>query len=83
MKERGGIHNRRFEHVALDVSTQIKKSALCPPFKRGELVEWNSEAGWVGGIIIKKVIADVLFKGYVHHASRDEPQPRAEKRTRR
>src|SRR5207249_10938583 len=24
--------------------------------------------------ITKKVIADILFKGYVHHASRDEPQ---------
>ena len=43
-------------------------------FKRGDHVEWNSEAGLVRGVIIKKVIADVLFKGYVHHASRDEPQ---------
>ena len=43
-------------------------------FKRGDHVEWNSEAGRVRGVIIKKVIADVLFKGYVHHASRDEPQ---------
>jgi len=43
-------------------------------FKRGDHVEWNSEAGRVRGVIIKKVIADVLFKGYIHHASRDEPQ---------
>jgi hypothetical protein len=43
-------------------------------FKRGDHVEWNSEAGRVRGVILKKVISDVRFKGYVHHASRDEPQ---------
>ena len=43
-------------------------------FKRGDHVEWNSEAGKVRGVIRKKVIADVRFKGYVHHASRAEPQ---------
>ena len=32
------------------------------------------EAGRVRGVIIKKVISAVRFKGYVHHASRDEPQ---------
>jgi hypothetical protein len=43
-------------------------------FKRGDHVEWNSEAGKVRGVIIKKVISAVRFKGYVHHASKDEPQ---------
>jgi hypothetical protein len=43
-------------------------------FKRGDHVEWNSEAGRVRGVIVKKVISAVRFKGYVHHASRDEPQ---------
>ena len=43
-------------------------------FRRGDHVEWNSEAGRVRGVIIKKVISAVQFKGYVHHASRDEPQ---------
>ena len=43
-------------------------------FKRGEHVEWNSEAGRVRGIIVKKVVSDLRFKGYVHHASKDEPQ---------
>ncbi len=43
-------------------------------FRRGDLVEWNSEAGRVRGVIIKKVISAVRFKGYVHHASRAEPQ---------
>ena len=43
-------------------------------FKRGDHVEWNSEAGRVRGVIIKKVVSDIRIKGYVHHASRDEPQ---------
>jgi DUF2945 family protein len=38
------------------------------------VVEWNSEAGRVRGVILRKVISDVRFKGYVHHASKDEPQ---------
>jgi len=43
-------------------------------FKRGDHVEWNSEAGRVRGVIMKKVVSDLRIKGYVHHASKDEPQ---------
>jgi hypothetical protein len=43
-------------------------------FKRGDHVEWNSEAGRVRGVIVKKVVSDTRFKGYVHHASNEEPQ---------
>jgi len=43
-------------------------------FKRGDHVEWNSEAGRVRGVIVKKIVSDVRVKGYVHHASKDEPQ---------
>ena len=43
-------------------------------FKVGDHVEWNSEAGRVRGVITKKVVSDVRFKGYVHHATKDEPQ---------
>ena len=43
-------------------------------FKRGDHVEWNSEAGRVRGIILKKVTSDIRIKGYVHHASKDQPQ---------
>jgi len=43
-------------------------------FKRGDHVEWNSEAGRVRGVIIKKVVFDIRIKGYVHHASKEEPQ---------
>ncbi len=43
-------------------------------FKRGDHVEWNSEAGRVRGVIIRKITSDVRVEGYVHHASEDEPQ---------
>ncbi|HEV2521297.1 MAG TPA: DUF2945 domain-containing protein [Candidatus Acidoferrales bacterium] len=43
-------------------------------YKRGDHVEWNSEAGRVRGVIMKKVVSNIRFKGYVHHASKDEPQ---------
>lgn len=43
-------------------------------FSVGDHVRWNSEAGRVSGIIIKKITSDTRFKGYVHHASRDAPQ---------
>ena len=43
-------------------------------FKVGDHVSWNSEAGRVRGTIKKKITAPIKFKGYVHHASKDEPQ---------
>ena len=43
-------------------------------FKVGNRVSWNSEAGRVSGKIVKVHTADVNYKGYVHHASKDEPQ---------
>jgi hypothetical protein len=43
-------------------------------FKPADHVEWNSEAGRVRGTIIKRVVSDTSLKGYVHHASKDEPQ---------
>jgi hypothetical protein len=39
-------------------------------FKRGDHVEWNSEAGRVRGTVMKKVVSDVTFKGYTHHATK-------------
>ena len=43
-------------------------------FRVGDHVRWNSEAGRVSGRIIKKVTSDIRWKGYVHHASRSDPQ---------
>jgi Hypervirulence associated proteins TUDOR domain len=43
-------------------------------FRVGDHVTWNSEAGHVRGRIIKVHTKDVDYKGYIHHASKDEPQ---------
>jgi Hypervirulence associated proteins TUDOR domain len=43
-------------------------------FKVRDHVSWNSEAGHVSGRIVKVHSADVNWKGYVHHASADDPQ---------
>ena len=43
-------------------------------FEVGDHVTWNSEAGRVSGSIVRVHTRDVDYKGYVHHASRDEPQ---------
>ena len=43
-------------------------------FKVGDRVSWNSEAGRVSGRIVKVHTKDENYIGYVHHASKDEPQ---------
>lgn len=43
-------------------------------FKVGDHVRWNSEAGYVSGKIIKVHTEDSDYKGYTHHASKDDPQ---------
>ena len=43
-------------------------------FKVGDHVSWNSEAGRVSGRIIKMQRRTVTYKGYTHHASKDDSQ---------
>ena len=43
-------------------------------FKVGDHVKWNSEAGHVSGKISKIHTSDFDYKGYTHHASKDDPQ---------
>ncbi|RFS21948.1 DUF2945 domain-containing protein [Chitinophaga silvatica] len=43
-------------------------------FKVGDHVRWNSEVGYVSGVIIKIHTSDFNFKGYTHRASQEEPQ---------
>jgi hypothetical protein len=56
-------------HLPFDSDLKMSKT-----FKRGDHVEWNSEAGRVRGTVVKKVVSDVKFKGYTHHATKEEPQ---------
>ncbi len=44
------------------------------PFKVGDHVGWNSEAGPVSGHIVKVHTQDFDYKGHTHHASPDKPQ---------
>ena len=43
-------------------------------FKIGDHVPWNSEAGHVSGKIVKVHKKDFDYKGYTHHASKEDPQ---------
>jgi Hypervirulence associated proteins TUDOR domain len=43
-------------------------------FESGDHVSWNSEVGRVSGRILKVHTMNVNYKGYVHHASKDDPQ---------
>lgn len=47
---------------------------MAQKFKVGDHVRWNSEAGHVSGTIIKVHISDFDYKGYNHHATKDDPQ---------
>jgi Hypervirulence associated proteins TUDOR domain len=59
-------------HEAVALAPEL--NLMSKTFKRGDHVSWNSEAGRVRGVIVKKVVGDVKFKGYVHHATKEEPQ---------
>jgi hypothetical protein len=43
-------------------------------FKINDHVSWNSEAGHVSGKIVKIHTSDFDYKGYTHHATKNEPQ---------
>jgi hypothetical protein len=43
-------------------------------FRVGDHVTWHSEAGRVSGKVIKVHTRDFDYKGYTHHASKDDPQ---------
>ncbi|MCG3202105.1 MAG: hypothetical protein NFCOHLIN_01984 [Gammaproteobacteria bacterium] len=47
---------------------------MAKPFEVGDHVSWNSEAGRVRGRIVRVHTADVNYKGYIHHASPEDPQ---------
>jgi Hypervirulence associated proteins TUDOR domain len=47
---------------------------MAEKFRVGSHVWWNSEAGRASGRIIKVHRKDVNYKGYVHHATKDDPQ---------
>jgi hypothetical protein len=67
---------RRSRHAARNSygSHQPGYLAMSQAFKVGDHVSWNSEAGRVSGTIIAVHTRDFDYKGYTHHASKDDPQ---------
>lgn len=47
---------------------------MAKKFKVGDHVTWNSEAGHVSGRIVRVHKKNMNYKGYVHHASKNDPQ---------
>jgi hypothetical protein len=47
---------------------------MTKPFRVGDHVRRNSEAGWVTGTIIAVHTQDFDYKGHTHRASPDDPQ---------
>lgn len=47
---------------------------MAKKFKVGDKVGWNSEAGHVKGTITGVHTKPFLVNGYMHHASKDDPQ---------
>ena len=43
-------------------------------FQIGDHVSWNSEAGRVSGRIVRVHTKNLKRKGYVHHATKEDPQ---------
>jgi Hypervirulence associated proteins TUDOR domain len=60
--------------VAVDRKLQRRSGLMTKSFKVGDHVSWNSEAGRVRGRVVRVHARDVNYKGYIHHASRDDPQ---------
>ena len=47
---------------------------MAEELKVGGHVTWNSEAGYVSGLIVKVHTRNVDYQGYMHHASKDDPK---------
>lgn len=48
--------------------------AMSHPFKVGDHVRWNSEAGMVSGRIIRVHTRDTVYKGHARRCSPEDPQ---------
>ena len=55
-------------------SRLTRGQAVTKSFKVGDHVSWNSEAGRVSGRIVRVHTRNIGYKGYMHHASKDDPQ---------
>jgi hypothetical protein len=49
-------------------------SGMTKRFSVGDHVQWNSEAGYVKGVIVEKHTQDVEYKGHMRRCTEDDPQ---------
>lgn len=47
---------------------------MAKQFEVGDHVTWNSEAGAVSGVIVRKHTRDTEYKGHERHCTKDDPQ---------
>ena len=67
---------RVFAHdgIAVLILKRREVTHMSAKFKIGDHVRWNSEAEHVSGKITQVHKKDTDYKGYIHHASADDPQ---------
>jgi hypothetical protein len=70
--------NKNVRRIAKNAASrqriEAEKTSMARKFNVGDHVTWNSEAGRVSGMIIKVHTKNIAYKGYTHHASKEEPQ---------
>jgi hypothetical protein len=52
----------------------MEATTMTNEFKVGDRVEWRRDGNTASGVITEKVTSEIMFKGYVRHASSKEPQ---------
>lgn len=62
------------KHVINNQAFNVIVGVVMTNYAVGDHVSWNSEAGRVSGKIIKVHKQEFDYKGYQHHASKDDPQ---------
>jgi DUF2945 family protein len=60
--------------IVAQLEVQCDNELMPKQFKKGDHVGWNSEAGYVSGRIIRVHRKDFTYKGYAHHATKEDPQ---------
>jgi hypothetical protein len=60
--------------LSLGEESKTEANRMAKRFNVGDHVTWNSEAGHVSGKFIKVHTKNVAYKGYTHHASKEDPQ---------
>jgi hypothetical protein len=52
----------------------MEATTMTNELKVGDRVEWRHDGNKASGVITEKVTSEIMFKGYVRHASSKEPQ---------